>query len=61
METVEQLYNRNPSAKFMLPNSKKRLFIHLWKTAGKATYSAVCRKGNRIKLNPNDLVIETIN
>ena len=58
METVEQLYERNPNAKFKLENGKKRIFTHFWKTKGKTTYQAWCTAGNRIKLNHDDLVIE---
>ena len=61
METVEQLYSRNPKANFKLANGRNRVFTHFWKTKGKTTFSATCKMGNRIKLEPNDIVIEVVN
>jgi hypothetical protein len=56
--TVEQLYITNPDANFKLANGRNRIFGYFWKTRGKTTYSATCLMGNRIKLNPTDIVIE---
>ena len=61
METVEQLHSRNPNANFKLANGKSRVFTHFWKTKRKTTFSAICTRGNRIKLEPNDIVIEVVN
>jgi len=58
METVEQLYSRNPKSTFKLANGRNRVFTHFWKTMGKKTFSATCKMGNRIKLEPSDFVIE---
>jgi len=60
METVEQLYQRKPNACFKLLNGKNRIFSHFWKTKNKTTYSATCTMGNRIKLEPNEIIIEVI-
>jgi len=60
METIEQLYNRNPKAIFKLQNGRNRVFIYLSKHRKKDAYYATCKMGNRVILNPNEIVIETI-
>jgi len=56
--TIEQLHNQNPDASFKLINGRDRVFTHFWKTKGKETFSAVCKMGNRVKLDPSQVVIE---
>jgi hypothetical protein len=60
METIEELYQRNRNAKFKLAKGRNRIFSHFWKTKGKTTFSATCLMGNRVKLEPNEIVIEII-
>jgi len=58
METLEQLYLRNPKAKFKLAKGRNRIFCHFWKTRDKNKFCVSCVVGNRVKLDRDTLVFE---